>query len=57
MSASKDSKGMYGFDASGLERAAKAAKILDESPNAKQAFDLASKREEALLMEHKAKLR
>jgi ATPase family AAA domain-containing protein 3A/B len=57
MSASKDSKGMYGFDPQGLERAAKAAKILDESPNAKQAFELATKREETLKLEHRAKIK
>jgi ATPase family AAA domain-containing protein 3A/B len=43
---SKESKGMYGFDPTGLERAAKAAKSLDSSPNAKQAFELALKEEE-----------
>jgi hypothetical protein len=57
MSASKDSKGMYGFDASGLERAARAAKFLDESPNAKEAFDLATKREENIKLEHRAKIK
>lgn len=41
MSASKKSKGAYGFDASGLERAAKAAKELDSSSHAKEAFELA----------------
>lgn len=31
-------QGYYGFDASGLEKAAVAAKYLDSSPNAKDAF-------------------
>lgn len=44
--ASKESKGMYGFDPKGLERAAEAAKVLDASPNAKLAFDIAIKNEE-----------
>ena len=54
---SKDSKGMYGFDATGLERAAKAAKVLDDSPNAKEAYELARKREESIGLEHKTKLK
>ena len=36
--ASKESRGMYGFDPTGLERAAKAAKFLDSSQNAKKCF-------------------
>jgi hypothetical protein len=54
---SKDSKGMYGFDATGLERAAKAAKLLDDSPNSKEAYDLARRREETIGLEHKTKLK
>ena len=48
--ASIESKGMYGFDPSGLERAAKAAGILDKSKNAKEAFTLALKEEEIKLV-------
>ena len=48
--ASRESKGMYGFDPSGLERAAKAAGILDKSKNAKEAFTLALKEEEIKLV-------
>ena len=44
--ASKESRGMYGFDPSGLERAAEAAKYLDSSPHASKAFELALKEEE-----------
>ncbi len=54
----KDQQGYYGFDPSGLERAAavisivlliyflQAAKYLDQSSNSKQAFELALKKEE-----------
>ena len=35
----------YGFDSTGLEKAAAAAKYLDASSNAKEAFDLALKKE------------
>jgi len=42
----KDAKSnYYGFDSSGLEKAAQAAKYLDGSKNAKDAFDLALKKE------------
>ena len=44
--ASSKSQGAYGFDPSGLERAAKAAKELDSSPNAKNAVELSLKQEE-----------
>ncbi len=54
---SKESKGMYGFDPTGLERAAKAAKLLDESQNSKNAFDLAMKEEEIRLMQEKRKIK
>ena len=51
--ASKESRGMYGFDPSGLERAATAAKYLDSSPNSKNAFQLALKEEELKLAKQK----
>jgi ATPase family AAA domain-containing protein 3A/B len=51
--ASKESRGMYGFDPSGLERAATAAKYLDSSPNAKNAFELATKEEELKITKEK----
>jgi len=38
-------QGYYGFDSSGLEKAAAAAKYLDASPNAKDAFELSIKKE------------
>lgn len=58
----KDQQGYYGFDPSGLERAAaviqcfyvnmlQAAKYLDQSSNSKQAFDLALKKEETKQIE------
>jgi ATPase family AAA domain-containing protein 3A/B len=48
-----DGKSYYGFDSTGLEKAAAAAKYLDGSKNAKQAFDLANKKEESKQLEHK----
>jgi ATPase family AAA domain-containing protein 3A/B len=51
--ASKESRGMYGFDPSGLERAATAAKYLDSSKNAKNAFELALKEEELKALKEK----
>lgn len=47
------------FDSSGLEKAALAAKYLDNSSNAKEAFDLATKKEKTHqleLEENKVKL-
>jgi len=41
----------YGFDSSGLEKAAMAAKYLDSSNNAKEAFDLALKKESTRQLE------
>jgi len=41
----------YGFDSSGLENAAKAAKYLDTSANAKEAIDLALKKESTKQLE------
>ena len=55
--ASKESKGMYGFDPTGLERAAKAAQILDKSKNAKEAFTLSLKQEEIKLIQEQKYLR
>lgn len=55
--ASKESQGMYGFDPTGLERAAKAAKVLDHSPNSKLAFELANKEEETKQMQMKINLK
>ena len=45
----------YGFDSTGLEKAAAAAKYLDGSSNAKSAFDLALKNEETKQLEHSEK--
>ena len=55
--ASKTSKGAYGFDPVGLERAAKAAKELDSSPNSKLAFELALKQEETKSVEAQAQIK
>lgn len=46
-------KSYYGFDSTGLEKAAAAAKYLDESKNSSKAFDLANKKEESKQLEHK----
>ena len=55
--ASSKSQGAYGFDPSGLERAAKAAKELDGSPNAKNAFELSVKQEEVKKTELQAHIK
>ena len=55
--ASKESKGMYGFDPTGLERAAKAARLLDNSPNSKQAFELALKEEDVKKLKEQRRLK
>ena len=55
--ASSKSQGAYGFDPSGLERAAKAAKELDSSPNAKNAFELSLKQEEVKKTEVESKMK
>lgn len=47
----KQGGGYYGFDPSGLERGAEAAKYLDSSKNAKEAFQLAMKKEESKQLE------
>lgn len=57
MSSSSKNKNMYGFDPAGLERAAKAAKELDQSPNAKKAYDLALKQEETKQMQMKINIK
>jgi hypothetical protein len=45
----------YGFDPTGFEKAAEAAKYLDSSPNAEKAFKLALKEEELkIIKENKA---
>lgn len=46
-------KSYYGFDSTGLEKAAAAAKYLDESKNAPKAFELASKKEDSRQLELK----
>lgn len=43
----------YGFDSTGLEKAAAAAKYLDNSKNSKNAFDLAKQKEESKQLEHR----
>ncbi|OMJ66861.1 hypothetical protein SteCoe_36146 [Stentor coeruleus] len=55
--ASSKSQGAYGFDPSGLERAAKAAKELDSSPNSKNAFELSLKQEEVKKTEMEAHIK
>lgn len=46
----------YSFDPSGLERAAKAARELDKSPNAKSAFQLAKEAEKTTQLASQAKI-
>jgi len=45
-----------GFDPTGLERAAKASKILDASPNAKASLDVIQEQERSKQMEHALKV-
>ncbi|KAI9922017.1 hypothetical protein PsorP6_000050 [Peronosclerospora sorghi] len=47
----------YSFDPSGLERAAKAARELETSRHAKEAFNLAKEAERTKQMEHQAKVK
>jgi ATPase family AAA domain-containing protein 3A/B len=47
----EDKKNYYGFDSSGLEKAAEAAKYLDSSKSAKEALDLALKKEQTKQLE------
>ncbi len=49
----KKKKDYYSFDPTGLERAAKAAKTLDESKNAKSAYELTMKEEHTNFMKEK----
>lgn len=46
-------KSYYGFDSTGLEKAAAAAKYLDTSKNSVQAYELANKKEESKQLEYK----
>lgn len=46
-----DKRSVYGFDPSGLERAAEALKYLDSSPNVSKAFEVAMKKEELRILE------
>lgn len=48
-----EGKSYYGFDSTGLEKAAAAAKYLDSSKNSSKAFDLANKKEESRQLEMK----
>ncbi|KER25210.1 hypothetical protein T265_07312 [Opisthorchis viverrini] len=54
---SEDTTSRYRFDSAALERAAKAAKELEASKHAKEAFDLSQKHEDTLQMEYQAKLK
>ncbi|DBA04667.1 TPA: hypothetical protein N0F65_012250 [Lagenidium giganteum] len=47
----------YSFDPSGLERAAKAARELENSRHAKEAFQIAKETERTKQMEHQAKIK
>ncbi len=53
----KKVKHVYGFDSQPLEKAAQAAKYLDASPNAKEAFQLTQKKEETKQLEHQENIR
>lgn len=48
-----EGKSYYGFDSTGLEKAAAAAKYLDNSKNSSMAFELATKKEESKQLEYK----
>lgn len=54
---SQKSQGAFGFDPVGLERAAKAAKDLDSSPHAKDAFMMAMKQEETKKVQSQAQIK
>jgi hypothetical protein len=56
-SAANKTKGLFNFDPSGLERAAKAVKFLDGSANAKNAFEIAMKEEEKRIIQEKRLLK
>lgn len=53
----KDSQHYYGFDSTGLEKAAAAAKYLDQSSNSKAAFDIALKTEETKKLEYEENIK
>eukprot|EP00826_Nyctotherus_ovalis_P057668 TRINITY_DN7893_c0_g6_i4.p1 TRINITY_DN7893_c0_g6~~TRINITY_DN7893_c0_g6_i4.p1 ORF type:complete len:592 (+),score=209.19 TRINITY_DN7893_c0_g6_i4:1037-2812(+) len=53
----KKVKHVYGFDSSALEKAAQAAKYLDSSPNAKEAFLITQKKEDTKQLERKENLK
>ncbi|CAH8462047.1 unnamed protein product [Schistosoma bovis] len=54
---SKDTASAYRFDSAALERAAKAARELESSKHAKEAFDLSQKHEQTLQMEYQSKMK
>ncbi|KAH8853284.1 ATPase family AAA domain-containing protein 3-B [Schistosoma japonicum] len=54
---SKDTSSAYRFDSAALERAAKAARELESSKHAKEAFDLSQKHEQTLQMEYQSKMK
>ncbi len=53
----KKVKHIYGFDSQPLEKAAQAAKYLDTSPNAKEAFLITQKKEETEQLKHQENIR
>lgn len=55
--AEKKVKHVYGFDSQPLEKAAQAAKYLDASPNAKEAFIITQKKEETEQLKHQENIR
>ena len=55
--AEKKVKHVYGFDSEPLEKAAQAAKYLDSSPNAKEAFIITQKKEETKQLEHQENIK
>ncbi|KAK4472549.1 hypothetical protein MN116_003791 [Schistosoma mekongi] len=54
---SEDASSAYRFDSAALERAAKAARELESSKHAKEAFDLSQKHEQTLQMEYQSKMK
>ena len=53
----KKVKHVYGFDSQPLEKAAQAAKYLDSSPNAKDAFMITQKKEETAQLKHQENIK
>ncbi|THD27174.1 ATPase family AAA domain-containing protein 3-B [Fasciola hepatica] len=53
----EDTISSYRFDSAALERAAKAARELESSKHAKEAFELSQKHEQTLQVEYQAKLK